>query len=112
EHHGVCVKRTGTKGAGLRSGGWRPPHALGADIRRRWGVGWPAAWRGGDLPLFAAHFGGLAASRWQHGPPGAGDTERHPTIAGRYVTGASPARAVDPIEPSAAAVTATAGVWS
>src|SRR5215468_972369 len=104
---GLVVERTRTQLARRRLGGVSAHHALAADIRRRWGVGWPAAWRGGDLPLFAAHFGGLAASRWQHGPPGAGDTERHPTIAGRYVTGASPARAVDPIEPSAAAVTWT-----
>src|SRR5215831_1065746 len=106
---GLIVERTRTQLARRRIGGVSAHHALAADIRRRWGIGWPAAWHGGNLPLFAAHFGGLAASRWQHGPPVARDTARHPTIAGRYVTGASPALAVDSIEPSAAAVTRTSG---
>jgi len=108
---GLIVERTRTQLARRRIGGVSTHHALAADIRRRWGIGWPAAWRGGDLPLFAAHFGGLAASRWQPGPPVARDTARHPTIARRYVTGASPAFSVDPIEPSheAAAVTWTSG---
>src|SRR5215831_8881055 len=108
---GLVVERTRTQLARRRLGGVSAHHALAADIRRRWGIGWPAAWRGGDLPLFAAHFAGLAASRWQHGPPAARDTARHPTIARRYVTRASPAFSVDPIEPSpeAAAVTWTSG---
>src|SRR5215470_10440186 len=104
---GLIVERTRRQLARRRIGGVSAPHALAADIRRRWGIGWPAGWRGGDLPLFAAHFGGLAAGRWQHGPPAARGTARHPTIAGRYVTGASPALSIDRAEPSPEAAVVT-----
>src|SRR5215831_11445710 len=108
---GLVVERTRTQLARRRLGGVSAHHALAADIRRRWGIGWPAAWRGGDLPLFAAHFAVLAATRWQHGPQAAPDTARRPMVAGRYVTGASPALTADRVEssPEAAAVTWTSG---
>jgi hypothetical protein len=106
---GLIAERTRTQLARRRIGGVSAPHALAADIRRRWGIGSPAAWHGGDLPLFAVHFAGLAASRWQHGPPAARETARHPTIAGRYVTGASPALSVGRVEPAPGAPTVTSG---
>src|SRR5262245_14197935 len=103
---GLIVPRIRAQLTQRRIGGVSGP-ALAADIRRRWGIGSPAAWRGGELPLFAAHFGGLAASRWQHTPPGALGTARRPTIAGWYVTGASPALSVDWVEPSPQAAVVT-----
>src|SRR5215831_4737185 len=108
---GLVVERTRTQLARRRLGGVSAHLALAADIHRRWGIGWPAAWRGGDLPLFAAHVGGLAASRWQHAPPAARGAAQRPTIAGRYMTGVSRALSVDRVEPSREAAAATWG-WA